>query len=424
MNKNIEESLLKSSRRGARVLIWLSFIFVVSLLTWMYQAKIDQLIRGVGRVIPSQKIQTIQNLEGGIVSKILVHEGDKVREKMVLMELDKTSFESKKEENQLKIKELKARILRLNAEAKGKRFKARTSQLKQELELYKANQKMLKQEVSILKKRLFQKRNELKELRAKKENLQHSLSLTRQEVQMKRDLLAQLVGSRNELNLAEQKLSSVEGAFSATTLAIPRLISVIEEVKSKIKSVKIVFQKKAVESLNEAKDELARVKQSNISKKDRVTRATVRSPVAGVVQRVFHNTIGGVVKAGEPIMEIVPSNDILIVSTKIRPSDIASIYLNQEAVVRFTAYDFAIYGSLKGKIINISADTIVDEIDKRSYYQVDIKTNKNYLGLKEQQHKIMTGMVATVDIVGEKKRVLDWVLKPILRAKQNVFSQR
>jgi adhesin transport system membrane fusion protein len=241
---------------------------------------------------------------------------------------------------------------------------------------------------------------------------------------MKRNLLAQLVGSSNELKLAEQKLSSIRGEFSATTLALPRLISVIEEVKTEIKSIKISFQQKAVETLNEVKAELARLEQLDISKKDRVSRATVRSPVTGIVQRVFHNTIGGVVKAGEAIMEIIPSNDILIVSTKIRPADIAFIHLKQEAVVRFTAYDFAIYGSLKGKVINISADTIVDELDKKSYYQVQIKTNKNYLGVEEQQHKIMTGMVATVDIVGEKRRVLDWVLKPILRAKYNVFSER
>jgi adhesin transport system membrane fusion protein len=390
----------------------------------MYQAKIDQLIRGVGRVIPSQKIQTIQNLEGGIVSKILVHEGDKVREGMVLMELDKTNAESKKEENQLKIEELKAKIIRLTAEAKNRTFKATNPKLRQELQLYKANKKLMSQEIRLLKKRLFQKRNELKELKAKKANLQRSLNLTKQEVQMKEELLAKLVGSRNEFNLAKQKLSSVEGEFSATSLAIPRLVSVIEEVKSEIKKVTITFQKKAVEELTLAKAELARVEQSNIAKKDQVTRATVRSPVTGVVQRVFYNTIGGVVKAGAPIMEIVPSNDNLIVNTKIRPADIAFIYLNQEAVVRFSAYDFAIYGSLKGKVVNISADTIVDELDKKSYYQVQIKTNKNYLGREEQQHRIMTGMVATVDIVGQKKRILDWVLKPILRAKSNVFSQR
>ena len=422
--KRQSEIFLISSKRSARVLIWLSFLFVVASLVWMYKAKIDQLIRGEGRVITSQKVQVIQNLEGGIVSKILVHEGDKVHKGMILMELDKTNLESKKEENQLKIEELQAKIARLIAEAKGKRFKAKSIKLKQELQLYRANQKLMKQEVAILKKRLFQKRNELKELRAKKENLQHSLTLTQEEVDMKRDLLAQLVGSRNELNLAEQKLSSVEGEFSATSLAIPRLISVIEEVKTKIKQVKIVFQKKAVEELTQAKAELARVQQSNISKKDRVVRATVRSPMEGVVQQVFHNTIGGVIKAGEAIMEIVPSNDTLIVNAKIRPSDIAFLYLNQEAIVRFTAYDFAIYGSLRGKIIHISADTIVDEVNKQSYYQVQIKTDKNHLGNDENRHKIMTGMVASVDIVGEKRRVLDYILKPILRAKQNVLSER
>ena len=419
------EALLLSTTKTARFLIWFSFLFFVALIAWMYTAKIDQLIRGVGRVIPSKKIQTIQNLEGGIVSKLLVHEGDMVKEGMVLIELDKTAYKSKKEENQLKIDELRAKIRRLEAESKGKKFVVkRGKKLKQEERLYRANQKVVNQEISILKKQLFQKRNELKELKAKKQNLQKSLNLTKKEVQMKRDLLEQLVGSRNELNLAEQKLSSVEGEFTATSLAIPRLVSVIEQVKTEIKQVKITFQKKATEELTSAKDELARVEQSVISKKDRVTRATVRSPVTGVVQRLFFNTIGGVVKAGESIMEIVPTNDTLIINSKIRPADIAFISVGQEAIVRFTAYDFAIYGSLRGEVIHISADTIVDSMKKTTYYQVEIKTNRNYLGSEDHKLKIMTGMVATVDIVGEKKRILDYILKPILRAKQNFLSER
>ena len=417
------EAVLLTTNRTSRLLIWFSFLFFSLLIAWMYTAKIDQLIRGVGRVIPSKKIQTIQNLEGGIISKLLVHEGDKVEKGMIILELDKRAYKSKKKESQLKIDELKAKIKRLEAESKGKNFIAkRGKKLRQEARLYRANKKVINQEIAILKKQLFQKRNNLKELRAKKRNLQKSLNLTEKEVQMKRDLLAQLVGSRNELNLAEQKLSSVEGEFEATSLSIPRLISVIEQVKTEIKQVKINFQKKATEELTIAKDELARVEQSNISKKDRVTRATVRSPVTGVIQRLFHNTIGGVVKAGESIMEIIPTNDKLIINTKIRPADIAFISIHQEAIVRFTAYDFAIYGSLKGEVINISADTIIDNMDKVSYYQVEIKTEKNYLGLKENKLKIMTGMVATVDIVGEKKRVLDYILKPILRAKHNVLS--
>ena len=426
------QALLLSTTKSSRLLIWTSFLFVITLLTWMHLTKIDQLIRGVGRVVPSSKMQTIQNLEGGILSKVLVKEGDTVKENDILVELDKKSLQSKEKENSLKIYELKAKILRLEAESKGKKFVLKKGlkkglskeKLKQELQLYKVNKNLLAQEVNILKKQLFQKQNELKEKRAKKENLAQTLNLTEQEVQMKQDLLAQLVGSRNELNLAQQKLSSIRGEFSTTKLSIPRLISAIEEVKSQIKQTKIKFQKKAVEELTLAKDELARVKQLNISKKDRVNRATVRSPVAGVVQKLFFNTIGGVIKAGEKIMQIVPTNDILIIESKIRPSDIAFIRLKQEVIVRFTSYDFSIYGSLKGKVIHISADTMLDQTDKKSYYQVQIKTNKNYLGQEKSQLKIMTGMVTTVDIITGKQSIMDYILKPILRAKFNVMSER
>lgn len=422
------EALLLSTTKSSRILIWLSSFFVISMIIWMYLSKIDQLVRGTGRVIPSQKIQSIQNLEGGIISKVLVREGDVVQVNEVLVELDKKNFESNKEETKLKIYELRAKVERLTAEANGEKFVVKDGLIKEKLEqeflLYQTNKKLLEQDISILKKQLFQKKNELEEKKSKIEHLSHTLKLTRNEVEMKRSLLSQKVGSKAELNLAEQKLSGIQGDYSTTKLAIPRLISAIEEVQTEIGQAKIKFQKKAVEELNKAKDELARVKQSSISKEDRVTRATVRSPVTGIVQRVFVNTLGGVVKPGESIMEIIPSNDTLIINTKIRPSDIAFIHPNQEAVVRFSAYDFAIYGSLKAKVVNISADTITDEIDRKNYYQVEIKTDKNYLGEEDGKLQIMPGMIATVDIVSGKKSILDYILKPILRAKQNVLSQR
>jgi len=422
------QALLLSTTKSSRVLIWFSFLFFLSLLLWMYFAQIEQLIRGTGRVVPSKKIQSIQNLEGGIISKVWVKEGDKVHVNDILVELEKKNFQSKEQENNLKIYALKAKILRLEAEIKNKKLIIKKGVLKeslqQELQLYNVNKNALTQEINILKRQLFQKQNELKEKRAKKEHLKNRLNLTRQEVQMKQDLLEKLVGSRNELNLAQQKLSSIEGDYTATQLAIPRLISVIEEVRGQIKQSRVKFQKKAIEALTLAKDELARVTQLNISKKDRVSRATVRSPVAGVVQRLFFNTIGGVVKAGEEIIEIVPSDEGLVIQTKIRPSDIAFIRLGQKVIVRFTAYDFSIYGSLKGEVMNISADTIIDEIDKKSYYQIEVKTTKNYLGDKKKRLEIRTGMVATVDIISGKQRIMDYVLKPILRARHNVLSER
>lgn len=422
------EALLLSTSKSSRVLIWLSFLFFIALFFWMYYTKIDQLVRGEGRVAPAQKIQTIQNLEGGIVSNILVYEGDVVVKNQILLELDKTNFLSKEEESSLKIDELKAKLERLRAESLGKKFVVKQGKLyeklKQEYALYKKNNQLVSQDILILKKQLFQTRNELKEKKAKALNLKHKLKLIKKEVSMKRNLLEKSVGSLAELNLAEQKLSGTQGDYSVTKESIPRLVSAIEEVKLKIKKVRIEFQKKSLEEFNKVKDELAQVETSNVSKKDRVERTTLRSPVTGIVQRVLMNTIGGVVKSGEVIMEIIPSNDKLIINTKIRPSDIAFIYPNQEAVVRFSAYDFAIYGALKGEVVNISADTLVDEVDKKNYYQVQIHTNKNYLGAEDGKLKIIPGMVATVDIVGEKKRVLDYILKPILRAKQNVLSER
>ena len=432
--KNLEfidsrsEALLLSTSKSSRFLIWFTLLFFILIFTWMYYTEIDQLVRGEGRVAPAKKIQTVQSLEGGIISKILVHEGDVVSISETVIELDKKNFVSKEEENTLKIYELQAQIKRLSAEAHGKKFILKKghlyTKLKQEYLLYKKNKELVAQDILILKKQLSQKRNELKEKKEKKIHLKNKLVLTQSEVSMKINLLAELVGSPAELNLAEQKLSDIQGEYAVTNKAIPRLVAAIEEVKLKIKKVKMEFQKKSIEELNKAKDELARVQKSNVSKKDRVERATLRSPVSGIVQRVLMNTIGGVVKPGEIIMEIIPTNDNLIINTKIRPSDIGFIYPNQKAIVRFSAYDFAIYGSLEAKVVNISADTIIDEVDKKHYYEVQIQTDKNYLGEENGKLQLMPGMVSTVDIVSRKKRVLDYMLKPILRARQNVLSQR
>lgn len=413
---------LDTPKYFAHIIIWLTFAFVIFVGWWVYTAQIDQIIRGVGRVVTSQKIQTIQNLEGGIISKIMVHEGSVVTKGMVIMELTNEDFKSNKKENQIKIEALKIKIKRLSAEARGKKFRATNKAgAKEEEALYRANQSLLLEKIKTVKKRLLQKESELRELKAKKRSLKRSLNLTQKEVDMKRELLAKLVGSRNELNLAEQKLNSVQQEYDATSLAIPRLLAGIEEIKSQIKQQKVAYRQKAQEELNIAKEELKRLLQLDISKTDRVRRAKITAPTSGVVKRLYFNTIGGVVRAGETIMEIVPSTKSLLVRAKISPKDIAFLYEGQEAIVRFSAYDFAQYGALRARVVNIGADTIFDEIDRKPYYQVELQTQKDYLNGIDKPLKIKVGMVATIDIIGKKERVLDYILSPIFKG-SDIFS--
>lgn len=428
---SLSSAMLMQKNVKSRILLWVALFTIIWTITWAYFSQIDALTRAQGKVIPSNKIQIIQNLEGGIVSEILVKEGDKVKKGDILVKIDATNFESLYLESQLKYNELEAKSIRLLAESTGDKFyaskeirKKSPNLIKDEFSLYKSNQEQLKNNIGIYKRRLKQKENELKEARAKISQLKKNVTLISKELELNRPLVKRKLVSEAEFLQLQRKANSVEGEKKATELSIPRLLSIVEENKDNIKEVRLEFQNKAKESYNEVRAEMSRIKRANISRKDKVLRTDVRSPVDGTIKQLLVNTLGGVVKPAMDIVKIVPTQDNLIIEAKVRPSDIAFLYPGQRAIVKFSAYDFAIYGSLKGTLTHISAGTIEDKIDKKSYYLVNIKTDKSYLGNKDKKLNIIVGMTANVDIITGKKTVLDFILKPILRAMGNVLSER
>jgi len=428
---SVSSAMLMHTTLKTRLLLWVGAFVIIWLITWSYFAEIDALTRGQGKVIPSHQVQIIQNLEGGIVSEILVEEGDNVKKGDILVKIDDTGFLSSYEESQLRYNELQAKTIRLLAESTGKPFKVSKKIRKKspklihyEESLYKSNKAQLQNNILIYTRRLRQKRNELKEARSKLHELRNNYKLISKEVELNRALVKSKIVSEVEFLKLQREKNNIKSDMKAVELSIPRLKSIIEEQKDNIKEVKYKFHNAAKEAFNEARAEMSRIESSNIAREDKVKRTFVRSPVNGTIKQILINTIGGVVKPGMDIIEIVPTQDNLIVEAKIRPADIAFLYPGQKAIVKFSAYDFAIYGSLTGVITHISADTIVDDVDKKSYYQVRIKTDKNYLGNKNKKLNIIVGMTATVDIVTGKKTVLDYILKPILRARENVWSER
>ena len=428
---SVSSAMLMKNSLGTKLMLWISFIVIIWLIVWAYYADIDSLTRGEGKVIPSSQVQVIQNLEGGIVSDIMFTEGDQVKKGDILIKIDDTNFNSLYLESQLKYNELEAKSIRLLAESTGNPFRVSKSVrtksphlIKHELSLYKTNKAQLENNIAIYKHRLRQKRNELKEAQAKLGQLSHNYDLITQEVNLNRPLVKEGIVSEVEFLQLRRQANNIRGDMKATKLSIPRLISVIEEQKDNIKEVKLKFKNKAKEDYNGVKAEMYRIKQGNVAREDKVKRTFVRSPVDGTIKQLLVNTIGGVVKPGMDIVEIVPSEDKLVVEAKIQPKDIAFLYPGQRAIVKFSAYNFAIYGSLQGKVTNISADTIIDKIDKKNYFMVRIETDKNYLGDGEKKHYVMVGMTASVDIVTGKKTVLEYILKPILRAKENLLSNR
>jgi adhesin transport system membrane fusion protein len=421
---------------------WLFFtiiVFFITAVTWASLAEIDELTRGEGKVIPANKIQSIQNLDGGVVSEILVQEGSTVKKEQALMKIDTIRFQASLEENEEQYYALLAKRTRLNAELKYTSSKGNTKlrtpkELKEsganymqiENSLFRNRINEYNSAIKTLKFQLYQKRQELKEAYAKEKQLRKSLkNITQQKHTIER-LVKTGSTSNIELLKTEATYNKTKGDLENTLLSIPKAKLAIAESKSKIVEKTNSFRTEASTTIQEVESEIKRIKSRLVSDNDKLSKTIVRSPVNGVVKQLNINTIGGVVKSGDTLIEIVPDSEILLVEAKIDPKDIAFINPTQKVIVKLTAYDFSIYGALEGKIIEISADSIQDKESKegKSYYKVVVKTRKNYLERNSERLPIIPGMVANIDIVTGKKTILDFLLKPILKTKQGALHER
>jgi adhesin transport system membrane fusion protein len=290
--------------------------------------------------------------------------------------------------------------------------------------LYISRRQQLHDEIGGLQEQLIQRQQELREFISKQAQYRQALSLQRQEINMSEPLVAQ--GAVSPVEVLRLKRAEVEtrGQLDATTLAIPRAESAIKEVQRKIDETRGKFRSEALTQLNEARTELNKAQATGKALEDRVSRTLVTSPVRGIVKQLLVNTIGGVIQPGSDMVEIVPLDDTLLVEAKIRPQDIAFLHPGQEAVVKFTAYDYTIYGGLKAKLEKIGADTITDEDKKTTYYMITLRTERSHLGTDEKPLLIIPGMVASVDIITGKKTILSYLLKPIIKARAEALHER
>ena len=426
----VQGALAEDSTALPRITVWLIALFLFAALLWAYFAVLDEVTTGEGKAIPSSKVQTIQNLEGGIVAEIFVREGQIVDKGDRLLRLDDTRFVSNMGESEADRLALLARVERLSAEGEG-----RPLQLPEEIAtaapglaadegaLYRSRQQGLASEVSILQQQLQQKIQELAEFRSKVQQYRSSLGLIQSELNMSEPLVAS--GAISQVELLRLRRSAVEtrGSLNATTLAIPRAEAGVKEVERKIEEAQLRFRTEALKELNEVRTELSKITASSRAIEDRVSRTGVISPVRGIVKQLKVNTIGGVVQPGSDLLEIVPLEDNLLIEARIRPQDVAFLHPGQEAMVKFTAYDYTIYGGLKAKLEMIGADTITDE-DGKSFYLIQLRTDKSHLGSAEKPLLIIPGMVAHVDIITGQKSVLDYLLKPVLKARAEALRER
>ncbi|RRV07964.1 HlyD family type I secretion periplasmic adaptor subunit [Pseudomonas sp. v388] len=418
------------SPRGLRVTVWLAAALLSSALAWASLAILQEVTTGEGKAIPSSKVQVIQNLEGGIVTEIFVREGQTVNKGDTLLRLDDTRFLSNRGESEVDRLTLSAQVERLAAEAEGRPLllpdevtQNAPQVAADELALYDSRQRRLSSEQRTLNEQLRQKTQELAEYRAKQDQFRNSLALVQQEL----DMSAPLVGSGavSPVEILRLKRSAVEtrGSMQANTLAIPRAEAAINEIRSRAQEAQDGFRAEASRELNEKRSELARLSATRIAIDDRMSRTTVVSPVRGIIKTLKVNTIGGVVQPGSDLLEIVPLEDNLLIEARVRPQDVAFLHPGQKAMVKFSAYDYTLYGGLTARLELIGADTVSDDKGE-SFYLIQVRTEKNHLGNDARPLQIIPGMVATVDIITGEKSVMDYLLKPVLKARAEALRER
>lgn len=407
-------------------LVGLVAVFVI----WSSWARLEEVTKGQGRVIPASKIQVVQSLEGGIVREILVKEGAIVAKDDLLLRIDPTLADASAGETKQKIFGLRAQVSRLTAEIEGHAPVFDTDLavehqliVSQQKALYSSRQRGLKASIAAFELVDRQRAQEILEAVARADVLKRSLSIAQAELEMLEPLVRSRAASRAELLTARAKLNDVEGNLKAIELSLPRLRAAQEEAQERKREKIETFKSEALQLLSAAQVELAQLNQTLLGNKDRVNRTTMKSPARGIVKTVSVTTSGQVVKPGESLVEIVPINDNLLIEAQVKPQDIAFLRPGQDAVVKISAYDFSIYRGLEGKVVQIGADSVTTEKGE-SYYVIRVRTDKSYLEHSGKKLPIIPGMVAEVSVLTGAKTVMAYLTKPLTRMRNNALTER
>ncbi len=411
----------------ARRLIRSAGVLLVLLLVWAALAEIDEVTRGEAKVVPSSQVQIIQSVDGGVVEEILVREGQVVDAGQLMLRVDTTRFDSSLGESRASQAALRARAERLQALTQGRAFNPPADLVKeapnlvaQERSQYEAKRAEMAAQVSIAQSQLSQRQQELNEARARKEQAERGLELVQRELNATRPMVATGAVSEVEVLRLDQQVARLRGDRDQSNAQISRVQAAIGEAQRRIEEVQLNARSQLSAELSETMSRLSALSEGGRALADKVAKAEIKSPVRGTVKRLLVNTVGGVVQPGREVVEVVPLDEALILEAQITPKDIAFLRPGLEAMVKFTAYDFAIYGGLKADVENIGADSVVDD-KGNAFYIVRLRTREASLG---QGLPIIPGMVAQVDILTGKKTVLAYLLKPVLRAKANALSER
>ena len=422
-----EEVMSRSRTRRAQRIVQSAVLIVALLIVWASYAKVDEVTRGDAKVISSKQLQLLQSFDGGVVSEILVREGQVVERDQLLLKIDETRATSGVRESAAQGFALRARQARLRALAEGSAFNppaATTPEEKrivdEERMLYSTRMSELNTLLAINNQQLQQRQQELSEMRSRKSSAERSLDINQQELAKTKPLLASGAVSEVDILRLDREVSRSRGESEQAGAQIARVQAAIGEAQRKSQETELTFRNEARRDMADVMGKLNALTEGAVALTDRVDKSQIKSPVRGRVQRLLANTVGGVVQPGKDIVEIVPLDDQLVLEAKVQPRDIAFIHPGQGATVKFTAYDFSIYGGLEAQVENISPDTVVDERGN-AFYLVRVRTARANFS---EKLPIIPGMTAEVDILTGSKTVMSYLLKPVLKTKAYALRER
>ena len=416
----VDAALSRRPAFTARALSVAVALLVVALLVWAAWAPIDEVTHAEGSVVGSRRTQSVSNLEGGILQAVLVREGEVVEHRLAIMRLEAML----RDEEPVFPSDLPVFLKEILGEEPDGVLVERARQIvDDQRNTWKAQSSKLRAELSMLEAQYAQRQSEVAEQLARKKQLDGSLVLETEQRDTAKRLLQRNNYSRMDYLGLEQKIIQTQGEIDMLAAAIPKTQAMMDEARQRIGSRVAEEQLAISQEINKRRTELGSVRESLTAGGDRVTRTEVRSPVRGSVKQILVNTVGGVVKPGEAIMDIVPMDESLLVEVRVRPQDVAFLRPGQDVMIKVSAYDFSIYGGLPGKLESISADTIEDKKGD-FYYLVKVRTGETAIRRNDEILPIIPGMIVVADIIIGKKTVLDYILKPVMKARQNALTER
>lgn len=413
----------------ARSLLYFIALTIALLICWAAFAEIDEVTRGEGKIIPSRQLQIVQSMDGGVIEEVFVEEGTTVNKGDLLVRIDPTRFIASYQESSVKAFALRAKVQRLKAQIEGealapvfdKAVLAEQKQVvKQEQNYFKASVKELKERLTVVRDQIAQRAQELSETKAGLQAAEQAYQMSTQELNATRPLLQSGAVSEIDILRLQRDQSAANGERLQAAARARQVSASIKEAESKLLEVGTTVRNQWRAELSEASTQLNSLSRSVEGLADRVKFSELYSPVNGTVQRILLNTIGGIVQPGNAVVEIVPSDDRLLIEAKISPKDIAFLRPGLPATIKLHAYDFSVYGGISATLQHISADTITDERENTFYLVRAITTEKD----STQHLSVIPGMTAQLDILTGKKSILSYLLKPLLRAKANALSER